>query len=186
MPKTAAPAEFYDRLFDNPATPFLHPTSESPYLAMYQAVVRLVPKGRSMVELGCGAGQLAEMVRMRARSYIGLDFSPAMIEQARRYVTGGDFRLFDLRTDPIPPADVYIATEVLEHLDDDLGLLARLPTGSWVILTVPSFDSESHVRTFPKPGDARRRYGDLLLIDADEIVERKPGVFFHVLRGVRS
>ncbi len=186
--KNAAPAAFYDRLLDSPTTPFLRPVSESPYIDMYRAVTALVPRGSSVVELGCGAGQLAEMVRRRCGRYIGLDFSPRMIEQAQMHVMGGDFRLADLRTDPIPVAETYIATEVLEHLADDRGLLESLPVGATVIFSVPSFDSESHIRLFPNRGDARRRYEDLLTIDHESYVERRPprlGVFFHVLRGTR-
>jgi trans-aconitate methyltransferase len=183
--KTAAPPDFYDALLDDPTSAFLGSVEDSPYRELYQRVVALVRPGTAVVELGCGSGRLAMLLADVAWSYVGLDFAPAMIEQARRDAPG-TFIVADLRTDWIPDADVYIATEVLEHLDDDLALLARLPADSTVILTVPSFDSESHVRTFPNPGDAVARYAELLDIDTEERIDLPtPGAFFHLLRGVR-
>lgn len=176
-------ADFYDRLLDNPKSPYLGSVDDSPYLPMYRAVAALVPPG-PVVELGCGTGRLAAM--LTDHPYIGLDFAERLLEEARAYCPGADFRLADLRTDPIPLAATYVATEVLEHLDDDLALLKRLPLFATVVLSAPSFDSESHVRYFPLKGEARRRYGDLLAIDHEEIVELpRKGAFFHILRGIR-
>lgn len=177
-------ADFYDRLLDNPKTPYLGPVADSPYLPMYRAVTALVPEG-PVVELGCGTGRLAGML-IRSHPYIGLDFAERLLEEARAYAPEGDFRLADLRTDPIPPAPTYVATEVLEHLDDDLALLRRLPLFATVILSAPSFASESHVRWFADQGDARRRYDRLLLFDHEEFIDLpRKGAFFHILRGVR-
>ena len=125
------------------------------------------------------------MLLGKVRSYVGLDFAPRLISEARRYEPRGDFRVADLRTDPIPDAEVYVANEVLEHLDNDLGLLRRLPKGSTVVLSVPSFDSRSHVRHFPKPSSARNRYGAALHIDHAEVIPLPRGAFFHLLRGTR-
>ncbi len=177
-------AEFYDRLLDNPKTPYLGSVHDSPYLPMYRVVAALVPAG-SVVELGCGTGRLAKMLIEAGHPYVGLDFAERLLEEARAYVEG-DFRLADLRTDPIPPAATYVATEVLEHLDDDLALLARLPLFATVVLSAPSFDSESHVRHFPERGSARERYEGLLAIDHEEYVDLpRKGAYFHILLGVR-
>jgi trans-aconitate methyltransferase len=182
---SAAPAAFYDRLLDNPTSVFLGSVEDSPYRELYEHVVALVPPRSRVVELGCGSGRLAMLLDGVARRYVGLDFSKAMIAQARRDAPGM-FLEADLRTDWIPDAEVYIATEVLEHFDDDLALLRRLPVGRTVILSVPSFESESHLRTFPCPGDAVARYEDLLNVDIEERIDLPTaGAFFHLLRGVR-
>jgi trans-aconitate methyltransferase len=187
--KTAPSPDFYDALLDDPTSAFLGSVEDSPYRELYQRVVALVRPGTVVVELGCGSGRLAMLLVDVAWAYIGLDFSKAMIEQARRDASRkfdlmGHFVVADLRTNYIPDADIYIATEVLEHLDDDLALLARLPSESTVILTVPSFDSESHVRTFPNPGDAVARYEGLLDIDTEERIDLPAaGAFFHLIRG---
>lgn len=149
------------------------------YVPLYEAAAALIPPGASVVELGCGTGRFARFLN---HPYIGIDFTPALVEEARRYNSGGDFRAGDLRTDPIPDADVYVTLEVLEHLDDDLGLLRRLPVGRTVVLSVPSFDSASHVRYFQRPGSARARYGRVLDINHEATIPLRRG-FFHLLRG---
>lgn len=179
----AVGAEFYDALLDDPTTVYLGPVAASPYLPMYLAVADLVPPG-SVVELGCGTGRLAAILD-RGPDYLGIDFAPRLLAEASRHVPNSIFWLADLRTDAIPQAaDTYVATEVLEHLDDDLGLIERLPIGSTVVLSVPSFPSESHVRHFPGRRSAADRYGALLMID---FVKHIPigTEYFHVLRGVR-
>lgn len=177
-------AEFYDQALDNPRHASWLPLEETPYRPLFEQTARLIPDGLDVVELGCGTGRLAALIAPRVPSYIGLDFSPRRLEEARRYSPGLDFRLADLRTDPIPAADLYVANEVLEHLDDDLGLLRRLPRGSQILLSVPSFDSADHVRSFPVAGSAAARYGAVLDIELEMTVPYGEH-FFHLLRGLR-
>ena len=178
-------ADFYDEALHNPRHASWLPLTDTPYRPLFEATARLIPDDLDVVELGCGTGRLAALIAPRMRSYVGLDFSARRLEEARRYAPGLDFRLADLRTDPIPPAGLYVANEVLEHLTDDLGLLRRLPSGSQVVLSVPSFDSEAHIRCFQVWGEARARYAPLLDIDhADQVGHGRAGRFFHVIRGL--
>jgi trans-aconitate methyltransferase len=174
MAKLAAPAEFYDA-----AIPRLN--YRGGYRDLWKRTARLVPPG-SVVELGCGPGLL--LPYLAGHPYIGLDFSAQSIALAQRSFPRADFRVADIR-EPIPEANTYVMNEVLEHLDDDLGLLSSLPP-SVVVLSVPSFDSESHVRFFAKEGSAERRYGRILDIDHVEYVPHgNAGRFFHLIRGTR-
>ena len=52
----------------------------------------------AVLDLGCGPGLYAELLAGRCRSYLGLDFSPAAIDHARRTVRlpGCEFRLADM------------------------------------------------------------------------------------------
>lgn len=152
------------------------------YIPLYEAAAALIPEGASVVELGCGAGKFAPYALARTGSYLGLDFAPALIDAAEG-THPGHFAVADLRTDPIPEAQVYVALEVLEHLDDDLGLLARLPRGATAILSVPSFDSASHVRWFPEPGSAKSRYERWLYAVSERTLSLPSGAFFHLLAG---
>jgi len=173
----SALAEFYDERIDS------RPDLAERYWPLYKAAAALVPRGARVVELGCGTGEFAAYVMGRVSSYLGLDFSSQAIEGARKRLPGIRFRVADLRKDWIPDRDTYVTLEVLEHLDDDLALLDRLPRGAEVILSVPSFDSASHVRFFPEKGDARRRYKGRLHIDHERYVTLPNGAFFHLLRG---
>jgi SAM-dependent methyltransferase len=171
----AEPAEFYDAALAKA-------NYRGGYRDLWRRTGRLVPKG-SVVELGCGPGLL--LPYLNVESYIGLDFSARAIALARSQFRRADFRVADVR-DPIPVAETYVMNEVLEHLDDDLRLLRSLPS-SLVVLSVPSFDSASHVRFFEKEGAAVKRYGRVLAIDHVEYVPHgTAGRFFHLMRGRRE
>ena len=156
------------------------------YIPLYAAVLPLIRWGSRVVELGSGNGRMAAILLASEipSSYLGLDFAPETVKRAKLLV-GDVFRVGDLTTCDIPDADVYVTLEVLEHLDDDLGLLSRLPARRTVVLSVPSFDSASHVRHFPQAHSALRRYESVLDIDHDQAVP-VPGkrAFFHLLRGI--
>lgn len=178
MGRVAAPASFYDQAA---ASEKLY----AQYTELWERAAKLVPRGSSVVELGCGTGRLAKLIVPNARTYLGLDFSERCIREAKVNAPGGEFRVSDVR-EPIPTAEVYVATEVLEHLDDDLGLLAQIAPWSTVIISVPSFDSHSHVRWFPARGDARRRYSGSLAIDHEEFIPHgTKGRFFTLIRGTK-
>src|SRR6478672_292842 len=55
-------------------------------------------RGRGPVcDLGCGPGQVARYLHDRGVPAVGVDLSPAMLEQARRLNPGLEFRQDDLR-----------------------------------------------------------------------------------------
>lgn len=180
MTRRAEESDFYDGA--------LHPEwlTKGGYPDLFRRTAALVPPGQRVVEIGCGAGVLASLLVDQAATYVGLDFSARAIEHARRSVPEATFMVADLRHDALPVGQVYVANEVLEHLEDDLGLLAAIPAGSLVVVSVPSFDSASHVRYFPREGQARRRYAEMLDIDRVEYVPHgNKGRFFHLIRGRR-
>lgn len=182
--KTAA---FYDAGFSRPGNLARLPLEESPWLPLYQATAKLVPTDASVVDLGCGTGRFARLLaddHRRTGKYLGIDFSPVAVAEARRYVPTAEFMVGDLRTCPIPRADTYVCLEVLEHIDDDLGLLQRLPTGAQVILTVPSFRSKAHVRTFPSAASALERYDELIGTSLWRRIP-PPDHFHHLVMGGR-
>jgi len=104
-----------------------------------------VPGGRA-VDLGCGTGELtAELHRhLRAASTVGVDTSPAMLEQARTSTVDGlRFELADLATwQPDAPLDVVFANASLHWVPDHPALLAHLSDllapGGQLAFQVPS------------------------------------------------
>jgi cyclopropane fatty-acyl-phospholipid synthase-like methyltransferase len=118
--------------------------------------------GRRVLEIGCGSGQLAVyLLDMGVEEYIGLDFSPVAIDMARSKVPRGQFIVGDARTSSIYTDfkyDIIISTEVLEHIEDDFGVVARFPPGTRCLCTVPNFEYESHVRHFLSSAEVAARY----------------------------
>ncbi len=105
--------------------------------------------GCRLLDLGCGNGYLLrEIVRRQPNAPVaGIDFSRALLSNARTQVPSGSFCLGDLNTSlPFADAsyDLVILSEVYEHLLQPRGLLDEMhrvvkPEGECVI-TFPNAD----------------------------------------------
>ena len=189
-PGHSAGATWYDSVYGARPGVYTGHYSESPYLPLWQVIVSLVPPESSVLEIGCGTGQLAELLLENGlANYVGFDFSAAAIEIARERLPGVELSVDDARTSPLVPlaADVIVCTEVLEHIAEDLAVIARIPAGIRLIATVPDFDSETHVRWFSSSSQVRKRYGPLFrsLTVSEHVLELEKGRFF-LLDGVRG
>lgn len=121
-------------------------------------------------DLGCGPGDLLARLRGRAREVIGVDYSQAMLDLARRRL-GGDgavsLRLGDLEHLPLGDAEAQCAvmTLVLHHLPNPGQGLAEVgrvlaPNGVFVLVDFTRHDAEA----------MRSSYGDRWLgFDMDDI-----------------
>jgi 2-polyprenyl-3-methyl-5-hydroxy-6-metoxy-1,4-benzoquinol methylase len=71
-----------------------------------------------VLELGCGAGILARQLLEFGNTVTGLDISEVAIAQLPKEITGIVSTLPNI---PLPAHsfDVVVATEILEHIDDD-------------------------------------------------------------------
>jgi len=120
-----------------------------PYSPLYTAALyylKHVPRGETIVDLGCGPGLMAKL----------------LFDSGRH----ANFILADLRSlsthEIYKKYRVFVLLEVLEHLTDDHLLLASIPSGSQVIFSVPNFDSKAHVRHFFSPDTVITRYSKWL------------------------
>ncbi|MFC4782936.1 trans-aconitate 2-methyltransferase [Nocardioides sp. MAHUQ-72] len=107
---------------------------------------------RSVVDLGCGPGNLTGLLadRWPDAHVTGLDSSPEMIAKARAADDRIAFDVADLREwTPDEPVDVLVSNATLQwvpgHLDLLEGLVARVRPGGWFAFQVPgNFDEPSH------------------------------------------
>ena len=119
----------------------------------------------SLLDVGCGNGELLRLVdeRWPGRRLAGADLSSNVVEQNQRALPRMSFVVANVEKDPLPPGfDVVVATEVIEHLDDPAGAIARLAgavaPGGHLLVTCPTgkvWPTEKHfghVR-HPKPSD---------------------------------
>jgi SAM-dependent methyltransferase len=157
-------AEWYDEAFAGSAK-YRDAYQKSPYYFLWSVIAdRLRRDGvERVLDIGCGTGQLAAFLFDQGiETYVGMDFSPKAVEYARTAVPRGRFVVDDARTSNVytdEEHDVLLCTEVLEHITDDLLVVARFRPRKRCIFSVPSYNSAGHVRFFDDVASVAERYG---------------------------
>src|SRR5436189_61318 len=110
----------------------------------YDLARRLIPPGvDSVLEVGAGRGAVGRMLARRY-SYVGAEMDPTSFEHALPDIKASGGVLIPTVEDLEPGAifDLLCAFEVLEHIEDDRGELARwsvrLRPGGHVLISVPA------------------------------------------------
>lgn len=160
-------AAFYDRIYTRGGYKgfyFRDALNVPVYSDLWRAAAAQLSKAVPVVDLGCGPGQFATVLRtVSAAPYTGYDFSAVAIAQAaKRQLADCHFARADLTSLALPQGSQFVCLEVLEHIEKDRELLQQLPTGASLVFSVPTFQSAGHVRVFPAPAAAEARYQDIL------------------------
>jgi len=160
-------------------------------LPLYKSVVKYLPlphEADTIVDLGCGIGMFTEVVfKAGYTKYIGIDFSPTMIGRSKKRVPEAKFIIGDLRDKEtqkiIENYKIFVSLEVLEHIENDLDIIAAIPVNSLVIFSVPNFGGEFHVRHFNSEIEVIKRYNKLLRFD--KYITIGNGVKRFLFKGIR-
>jgi SAM-dependent methyltransferase len=93
---------------------------------------------RSVVDAGCGDWQFSREIDWSGINYLGVDIVPSLIEANRRKYakTNVRFAVADIVRDELPPADLLLVKDVLQHLSnaDISRFLAQLPRYRHVLI----------------------------------------------------
>ncbi|WP_447931487.1 bifunctional 2-polyprenyl-6-hydroxyphenol methylase/3-demethylubiquinol 3-O-methyltransferase UbiG [Sphingopyxis fribergensis] len=122
--------------------------------------------GRTAIDVGCGAGLLAEPLARLGAKVTGVDAAPENIAAARDHAAGQGLAIsyFGGELAALPPStfDLVTSMEVVEHVTDPAAfigeLAARLAPGGLMILSTPN----------------RTAISKLLLVEAAERVGAVP------------
>ena len=135
---------------------------ESSLPPLWKMIKKNIEASEKIIELGCGTGQFAKYLHTNGYNYcLGVDFSMRAIEIAKKtnislnFICENAFHFLKIS----PPFDTIIITNVLEVVTYDIDLIAKIPIGKKIILSVPCFDSPTHLRYFETPQQALSRYG---------------------------
>jgi 2-polyprenyl-3-methyl-5-hydroxy-6-metoxy-1,4-benzoquinol methylase len=139
-------AAYYDRIY---AAGY----STLAYRPVYDAVLDFLGRfpAASVLEVGCGTGDLGARISECGIPYRGFDLSPVAIDRCvglglnARVASAYDPEVY-------APVDysVIVALEVFEHLDDRKAA-ACFPHGTHVLFSVPDFVETSHLRAYQDP-----------------------------------
>lgn len=95
-------------------------------------IARAAGKCSSASDLGCGDGELVEQLLLKSERVIGVDRSPAMLEEAAKHLSsrgcsGFDLRLGELAHLPVRDgeSDCAVINMVLHYLDDPYAAIAE-------------------------------------------------------------
>ncbi|MBI1768801.1 MAG: methyltransferase domain-containing protein [Bacteroidetes bacterium] len=97
--------------------------------------------GKSFLDAGCGSGKICKLAQEEgAVKILGIDFSPVMIEEAKKNYPDIEFKCHDLSTNKIVGRfDCVICALVLGHLDDLnfvlTNLLNNVSDNGFVVIT---------------------------------------------------
>lgn len=114
----------------------------------------------SLLDLGCGAGQLARLALDRGMKYQkGVDFSEEAVRLARERCPEAEFICAGIMWwVGSGESDTYVLVEVLEHLVDDTLFMRRLRASQKVVYSVPNVLCSGHTRAFDSLVDVLSRY----------------------------
>ncbi len=83
----------------------------------WQAIVPWIPKGAQVVEVAAGTGRFYRgLLAGHVGDYLAIDINPAFVAYLERQ--GIPARLSDIRTDPVPPADVVVMVAAFYHFKE--------------------------------------------------------------------
>jgi ubiquinone/menaquinone biosynthesis C-methylase UbiE len=120
-----------------------------------ERLLALIPAGVAVLEIGIGTGGLLKELATRASRVIGVDYSPAMLDEARRRlsVDGNgniELRLGEMTHLPLPDGAVgcVVANMVLHHAADPAMVLAEIrrvlaPGGALVLADLARHEREA-------------------------------------------
>jgi SAM-dependent methyltransferase len=130
---------------------------------------------RTVVDLGCGDFSVGRLIASKSARYIGVDIVDEVVRRNRQRhgAEGVEFLCLDMTKDELPPGDLCLVRQVLQHLSnvEILAVLERTRGYPFVIVTehLPPVDAVSHPN-LDKPHGADTR----ILEDSGVFLEEEP------------
>jgi len=122
-----------------------------------EALLALLAGDSVVADLGCGTGNAAEFLAPHVRKIIAVDREPAMLEAARKRLSGFrnvEFKRGELHALPLEDESINIALVmlVLHHIADPAAVVAEIgrvlaPGGTLLIVDMTAHDRESYRHT---------------------------------------
>jgi SAM-dependent methyltransferase len=159
-PKPAAQGDaFYDVWYRGRIDPVTVPDEDDiVYGWLLRFLAKHITAGTRLLDYGCGDGIIALFAASRGADALGVDFSRGAIARASDYVQRhaiANARFEQVQSDAAgvagAPFDVVWSSEVIEHVDDDSGLIRSMadvlrPDGICILTTRLARDPSHRLR----------------------------------------
>jgi SAM-dependent methyltransferase len=157
------------------------------YLVKRRVILEYLAKcdGTNVLEVGCGCGDLLHVLERRGYTGLGIDISEEALTIARSGLISSRIEVLCCTPESIQEKfDIVIASEVMEHYQDDdcflLQLWGRLRDKGHLLLTVPAHKSDwganddfcGHVRRYER----EELYAAMSIAGFDDVVIYSYGV----------
>jgi 2-polyprenyl-3-methyl-5-hydroxy-6-metoxy-1,4-benzoquinol methylase len=175
MNKRELKEDFYDNAYIDSKKYNSH-YKKTPYFKdLWPFVLSKLNKEKDIIaDFGCGPGQFPNyLVDEGFKLSYGTDFSEVAIEKSKELLPEHKFYVCDMYKKDTYTKHKYntaICLEVLEHLTNDFKFFEYLPKGCKIIVSVPNFDSISHVRYFKDLNEVKKRYKDQMKIQGGKTI----------------
>lgn len=145
--------------------------TQSPYYEGWKYALNILKtyglQKTKILDVGCGNGVFAKMLyENNIPCYKGVDFSEKGIKIAQ--LNTPQWAEYFLKED-IFESEILeqnhshiILFEILEHINDDMKILSKIPPKTMIIASVPNFYSQGHIRIFENIDQIRKRYEPLV------------------------
>ena len=131
-------------------------------LSRYKFIAKMFYEADTALEVGCGDGFGARVVKQSVRKLIAIDFDPEFIESAKATASDRhpvDFRRHNILEGPIlERVDVAYSMDVLEHIplpDEESyvgNIVCSLKSDGVFIVGTPSLESQPYASKYSKLG----------------------------------
>jgi len=152
--------------------------AENKYEDLYRKAIELIScdieYNPRILDVGCGIGSFVKYLKeCDYKRYVGIDFAEDLLSYAKEKYPEYKFTNGNLTSDKslnsyLKRFNYFVSFEVLEHIEDDLKVVAALPLDSIFIFSVPSVNSPGHIRKFSGFDEVTERYGELLDFNNEE------------------
>ncbi len=131
----------------------LEQETEWPRMRWLNKLLKQLPPGSTVLDLGCGSGVPADAEIAQTHQVTGVDISPVQIELARQNIPSGQFMCADVGSLHFPASSFHavVSFYALEHLprEEHAALIQRIYTWlhpqGWLLLGTEPGDEEGVV-----------------------------------------